>query len=649
MAASALLVALVIAFNKQETDALPSRRRATRGVPGRRALRQLQSSAYAEDVKFHTTLVGKCNESMDPDENPYADSWGIEMASATTFRLWIDDGRLQRYMTYHPATCFAEDIAEHSDVGSVVVIVDFCHVLIPDFDQCFKHGYIKYPVAVDSTALKIELRPWPVDAIGEELDDDTKPQLGAKFTIPVYQYGMLFQQARGKLAAAEENLVELEVCGNPRACVPFSGSCIPTVALIGEKHTRDGDYNAWPARGFGWEPAEFEAEEWQQPNAVGTYGPYPPCPEDADGRALTCEGDEVLTLHVKSVTLDRAEFNAAGDAASFSMSFELAWGDRYAVHPCTINLFSVRTGGKQYRIPATGFWTPTLDIANPTKATALKEAEKTLGVSYGVGNPVLGPALVETEDNVTQVPWPKQLLLSRVYNFDYFPTALVDWDKFPFDSQKMTIMLSEQSVPVGMMDLRLWDGNVVYDFVNVGEMWVLDSVTTKQVTKRGRPWVQITVEVSRSSSGKVYGVIIPIVSIAFLDVAFHLLTPYDDVKEVFITAAIIASVGVQMIDPGFLGLPSGLARMPFLQCFCLMVLVGGLKTMLMIVLRSFWKGRIEKLEAQCGESQSEEDQGASRKVMRLRSQLRIYDLVTKASVPIWYIASWLVVVVIYLS
>ena len=83
----------------------------------------------------------------------------------------------------------------------------------------------------------------------------------------------------------------------------------------------------------------------------------------------------------------------------------------------------------------------------------------------------------------------------------------------------------------------------------------------------------------------------PAVSLAVFECGFHLVADYDNAEGVFMTQAVVVGVGMAMLDPAFLGFPAYVNKMPFVQCFVLMIVVGALKTSLLIAARLFWTRR----------------------------------------------------------
>merc|ERR1712176_1126271 len=131
--------------------------------------------------------------------------------------------------------------------------------------------------------------------------------------------------------------------------------------------------------------------------------------------------------------------------------------------------------------------------------------------------------------------------------------------------------------------------------INVGDGWVLNSASLETITSDGHPCIQVIVNVNRFARGKLWSILLPALSVVFLDIAFHVLTPYENTHEIFLTSAVVAGVAVQMIDPSFLGIPGNLALLPFMQCFVLMIMIAGLKQMVLIVFRLVWTKRLDRL------------------------------------------------------
>lgn len=588
----------------------------------------------------------KCHESLGSDYE-----YNISLLSPTTFRLLINDDVLQLSQQFHPIKCVTAD--EKEAPGRILVIGDACWLNNPDIESCYRQENFKYPVQPNAKVLKIALSV-KEDGSGYDLDNFGPSR---------------FQKFR---ESQIPNKVGLEVCAVLGNCVPNQGLCVPVFTMVAEDWSKtysQAKYaNIW--KDWDFNPVEsFELAEglWEQPHAIPAYGPYPHCPEDELGRAKPCSEDELLMIWVKSFKLRRAEIIDPGTIA-FRVNFELQWGDRYAVHPCTINLFNIVTGGKPYKIPSELFWAPGLNITNAAKDSRAISSSSVLNVLFGFDDPVRDKA----GDDIN---WPKQLYLGRKYDSEYYPSVTLDWDKYPFDEQTLQLVLTDTTVEAWQLNFSLASTKLDTSDVNVGDGWTLKSVTMDMTPGNDgtngteeRPTVRITVKVKRNPRGKVYSVILPAFAVAALDIAFHMVARYGDVAGTFMTAAVICSVGLAMIDPGFLGFPANIASMPFIQCFCLMILIGGLKTSLLVLGRAFWAVRMHytreemedlehrahhnklfkqvRPEGELNEKKSQHEQLFEYHSM-LESQLERYDLFIKASVPIWYLAAWLIVAAAY--
>eukprot|EP00932_Pfiesteria_piscicida_P009291 SRR837773.19997.p1 GENE.SRR837773.19997~~SRR837773.19997.p1 ORF type:complete len:440 (-),score=144.87 SRR837773.19997:22-1251(-) len=271
----------------------------------------------------------------------------------------------------------------------------------------------------------------------------------------------------------------------------------------------------------------------------------------------------------------------------FRITYTLSWGDRYAVHPCTIDLFDVRTQGKQYRVKSSRFWTPSFDIISAAADTQTLFAEASLGVNTKFGSPVK-ESLGEDE------AWPKQLVLDRKYRMQYYPTLKINWDTYPFDSQVAELIISENNLPPGLLALDISGANLDHSGVSTGSDFKKVEVQANVVKVRGRQALKISVKVKRDPKGKVWALFLPILCLGFFESAFHLLIQdYGATDGIFMTQAVTVSVGLAMTDPGFLGFPVSAGGVPFAQAFAMMLVLGALKTSFMILGRVLWDRRMK--------------------------------------------------------
>jgi len=513
----------------------------------------------------------------EPNEVPSViwDAFEISMSSATTFDLQLNDGGLREYLPFHPGKCFQDwGSDEWNQYGMMRILGQGCQLNNPDIDSCYRKALFPYPVPPNSSVMKIDL--W-AQSNGSWLDLETYTR---------------FQKSRN--TSATPGFFGIEVCGTTAGCTAdSSGNCVPAFTFIAQDPNSSNDKLTAADM---WTGTEFipsnniwsVVEEWEQPYATPEMGPYPPCPEDEQGRAMTCTGNETFEILFRNLTIEKAEVKDDG-TVTFVVSYALEWGDRFAVHPCTQNLFNIRTGGHQYKVPSTKYWTPTLTSTPSKQSPKVLSAAKKLGVSLGFGNPV-------KEALWDDVPWPAQLTLSRSYKVEHFPDVTLDWSQYPFDSQDLTLVLSEESIEPGLVEFDFSEVQFSHDKVDIGSGWKKESASYEIVNHGGREAVKLTVRVKRDPTSKVYTLLIPVMSAVALQIAFITLSDFGDTSGIFMTEAVAVSVSVALLNPSILGFPSTVPVMPFIQAFVLMAVVGVLLSCILVLLRIVWEFRMSKLQ-----------------------------------------------------
>jgi len=245
------------------------------------------------------------------------------------------------------------------------------------------------------------------------------------------------------------------------------------------------------------------------------------------------------------------------------------------------------------------------------------------------------------------------------------------WDKYPMDEQTVSIVFSERNLEPGLVDYDI-DG-MTFDSkkTDVGKAWSLKSASYEPTVDEGdRGALKISVTVARNPKGKMYSLILPVLTVAVMDTAFTGLVDFADTAGVFLTHGVLIGVGVNLINPSNLGFPPTVPGMPFIQAFMLMLLIGALKTAFLLGLRIIASRKLTALESQISELKSAGEEQSAFGVESTKDQeekeadflqyrgkihakeslerlLRKYDLVIRASVPLWYLISWSVVGSVY--
>lgn len=158
-------------------------------------------------------------------------------------------------------------------------------------------------------------------------------------------------------------------------------------------------------------------------------------------------------------------------------------------------------------IPGNTSWSPTLSITSAQKDSKLISQGKKLGVNFAFGTPVTDAVYSPQE-----VPWPKQLVLSRTFKVEHYPQVSLDWSKYPFDSQELTIVLSEESLEPGLLELDIGSMQFGHDKASVGDAWTKESASYEIVDLEGRQALKLSVRVKRDPKGKVYSLFLPCIN-----------------------------------------------------------------------------------------------------------------------------------------
>lgn len=207
------------------------------------------------------------------------------------------------------------------------------------------------------------------------------------------------------------------------------------------------------------------------------------------------------------------------------------------------------------------------------------------------------------------------------------------------------------------------------------------NLTVKE--KNGYSTLVITVVVEWKPKAKLFSSVLPVITIAVFDVAFHFTADYTNTEGVFTAQALMAGIGMQLMDPEFLGFPAAIKETPFIQMFSLMIIVGALKTAALYLLRVAWTRKTTALDDAIAEEyktlkrrrlycdataaalrspskmkdsqDNVDEQKATMKQLkeihhleqdaaaldRLQTQLEKYETGVRISVPVWYLVSWL--------
>ena len=285
------------------------------------------------------------------------------------------------------------------------------------------------------------------------------------------------------------------------------------------------------------------------------------------------------------------------------VDYEITWSDRYAVHPCKINLFGSQLMGgrpKRKKVPASNWWKP--DPHNEDISSLAFTHSSELDVSHSPGQPVT------TLCTTASCPWPKQLFLTSKVRVDLTEAASWNLFKFPFDRQlvRAEILLVDKDNFANEEDFEraLFDVKVPQTFTQTYIDELYDALDwsvydlkvkyTKEAPDSGKLVVEIKIE--RNSVGPVFKCFIPIIANAGLVMVGVTLKPSGMTKV--LSLSVVA--GSVMLNPSWLGLPVAVEVVPFIQsaviihlAVCSLLLVYSLYHAGM----DYWYGKLVAIRA----------------------------------------------------
>jgi hypothetical protein len=184
-----------------------------------------------------------------------------------------------------------------------------------------------------------------------------------------------------------------EVCSRPGDCTEGDFECINAYTIVGVGNPADVDARNLIGFTSGGSTHTYYPRQYPTMGS-GTIdsvyakpvgGPYWPCPvNESSGRQLACSDDPndglamsldlyvtIGSLKVKRVT------KMSYTAFSVLLEYEATWTSRYAVHPCTINLYDdgAGVGAKGKVVSTEGWWLPSPKGDGAT-STSVKHSEK---------------------------------------------------------------------------------------------------------------------------------------------------------------------------------------------------------------------------------------------------------------------------------
>ena len=285
----------------------------------------------------------------------------------------------------------------------------------------------------------------PISEKDEQLKRDVAAQV-ATCDNPNYMYDYAF-----------------EICHNRGTCTANSFDCIPAYTVTSKGDPYKGDsrnlfkYEAileerQVARDGRITPAVFEeiiVMPLQNPieasgplpsvYATPSEGPHFPCAVDAQQMQLPCDDGaskslghtplpENLTVYVTNFSIEEVPLMTF-DAFQVKFKYTATWSDRYAVHPCTINLYdaakSIGVNGK--RVNSEDWWVPS--------PTMLQKTDETVDHASDLKVMHTATDAVVTACEISTCPWPKQLFLQEDVVLTGTKSSSWNMNQYPFDTQ----------------------------------------------------------------------------------------------------------------------------------------------------------------------------------------------------------------------
>ena len=292
------------------------------------------------------------------------------------------------------------------------------------------------------------------------------------------------------------------------------------------------------------------------------------------------------------------------------MSYNIAWSDRYAVHPCRIGLYNYGEGvpSRGKTVNANEWWKPEPASTGFSSLTASHASR--LFVSHSLGN---GTGSVSPGETVTSVctletcPWPKQLFLSEDVSISFTRLYSLELTRFPFDEQVLKVRIHLLNSE-GFAHKDDYDNASVYftlpsasdnqDTVDsLGSIagWTIISLDMQADPDYPRA-LAVELRVQRDSVGVIFKTIIPVFAQALL---ITLVAKAGLSTRLSVLALSVVGAAA-MMDPSFLGLPAHVEGMPFVQSLVLihlLVVLGFLSyTLGCIVQDSRYELKVENAE-----------------------------------------------------
>ena len=411
-----------------------------------------------------------------------------------------------------------------------------------------------------------------------------------------------------------------EICHHPGLCTENSWDCVAayTIVALGDPFKGDSRnlfrYEAEVKDSDG-KVDKQDVEVMPRQNPMSASGPLPsvyatpsegphfPCAVGANGKQLPCDDGKAaslahtpkpdnLTMHITNFKLvEVPELTFGGYSLKFT--YTATWNDRYAVHPCTINLYDngkgVGANGKT--VKSSEWWSP-----NPNTLGAMSQS-----VSHSSGLQVMHDPenAVTTACTSATCPWPKQLYLKDDITME--ATLASGWDlmRHPFDTQTMSgtvNLVSNIAFAADVPYVAINFTDLAFDVGTIGlstNDWTLLEAKVKQT---GPLTVEFTIKIQRASASVFFKVMIPYIAVVLLSILAATMDAYE--RLMIVSFSVL--VGATMLDPDFLGLPAGVEGVPFLMaCVIGHMAINGLLLIYSLYISKgnfteFWKLKLHE-------------------------------------------------------
>jgi hypothetical protein len=315
-----------------------------------------------------------------------------------------------------------------------------------------------------------------------------------------------------------------------------------------------------------------------------------------------------MSFFISGVSLDSVN-SLANTAFSLTMSYDIAWSDRYAVHPCGIGLYNYGEGvpSRGKTVDSNEWWKP--EPSSEGFSSLNTSHAQNLFVLHSLGN---GTGSISAGETVTSVctsetcPWPKQLFLKESVSLTFTRPYALDLSRFPFDEQtlKTRIHMLESNGFAHHADYL--DSSVHFTLPSASDNqntadsisitgWTVTSLRMYPDPNYPRALI-VELRATRDAIGVIFKCVIPVVANAVLICLVS--TAGLSTRLQVLALSVVAAAA--MMDPSFLGLPRHVEGVPFVQSLIIIHLIVVLAflcyTMQGIIQDNWYELKVEDAE-----------------------------------------------------